>query len=81
MSASRVFPGGVIHGYGLDFGFATLAEHLRFQDAIRQGGHAEVSVLDGALAVFVGVAAERSVRERRAVELRELDGARELGLA
>lgn len=60
---------------------STLAEHLRFRDAIRQGGHAEVSVLDGALAVFVGVAAERSVRERRAVELRELDGARELGLA
>ena len=60
---------------------STLVEHVRLLDAIRRRGPAEVTVQDGARAVFVGVAAERSVHERRPVELRELDGARELGLA
>lgn len=51
---------------------ATFFEHLAFRDAIRSGGRPVVSVEDGALAVAMGVAAERSVRERRPVELREL---------
>lgn len=51
---------------------STFFEHLAFRDAIRSGGKPIVSVEDGALAVAVGAAAERSVRERRPVELSEL---------
>ncbi|HTF34493.1 MAG TPA: Gfo/Idh/MocA family oxidoreductase [Myxococcota bacterium] len=51
---------------------STLLEHLAFRDAIRSGGRPLVSVEDGALAVAVGSAAERSVKERRPVALREL---------
>jgi predicted dehydrogenase len=51
---------------------STFLEHLAFLDAIRTGGKPIVSVEDGALAVGVGAAAERSVREKRPVELREL---------
>jgi predicted dehydrogenase len=51
---------------------STFFEHLAFRDAIRSGGKPVVSVEDGALAVAIGAAGERSVRERRPVELREL---------
>jgi predicted dehydrogenase len=51
---------------------STFLEHLAFMQAIRSGGKPIVSVEDGALAVGVGAAAERSVRERRPIELREL---------
>jgi predicted dehydrogenase len=51
---------------------STFFEHLAFRDAIRSGGKPVVSVADGALAVAVGAAGERSVREGRPVELREL---------
>jgi predicted dehydrogenase len=51
---------------------STFFEHLAFRDAIRSGGHPLVSAADGALAVAVGVAGERSAKERRPVELREL---------
>jgi predicted dehydrogenase len=51
---------------------STLLEHLAFRDAIRSGGRPLVTVEDGALAVAVGSAAERSVKERRPVALREL---------
>jgi myo-inositol 2-dehydrogenase/D-chiro-inositol 1-dehydrogenase len=51
---------------------ATFFEHRAFLEAIRNGGKPAVSVEDGALAVSVGAAAERSIRERRLVELREL---------
>jgi predicted dehydrogenase len=51
---------------------STFFEHLAFRDAIRSGGKPIVSAADGALAVAVGAAGERSVRERRPVELREL---------
>ncbi len=51
---------------------STFLEHLAFVQAIRSGGKPIVSVEDGALAVGVGVAAERSVRELRPVEMREL---------
>ena len=51
---------------------STFFEHVAFRDAIRSGGRAIVSAADGALAVAVGVAGERSVKERRPVELRDL---------
>ncbi len=51
---------------------STFLEHVAFRDAIRAGGKPIVSVEDGALAVAVGAAGERSVRERRPVELAEL---------
>jgi predicted dehydrogenase len=51
---------------------STFFEHVAFRDAIRQGGRPVVSVEDGALAVAMGVAGERSVRDGRPVELREL---------
>ncbi len=51
---------------------STFLEHLAFLGAIRTGGKPIVSAADGALAVGVGAAAERSVREKRPVELREL---------
>ena len=51
---------------------STFFEHLAFRDAIRAGGQAIVGPGDGALAVAMGVAGERSVRERRPVELAEI---------
>jgi myo-inositol 2-dehydrogenase/D-chiro-inositol 1-dehydrogenase len=51
---------------------STFFEHVAFRDAIRRGTPPVVSVADGALAVAMGAAGERSVRERRPVELREL---------
>jgi predicted dehydrogenase len=51
---------------------STFLEHVAFRDAIRSGSAPIVSAADGALAVAVGVAGERSARERRPVELREL---------
>lgn len=51
---------------------STFFEHVAFRDAVRAGAPPVVSVLDGALAVAMGAAGERSVRERRPVELREL---------
>ena len=60
-----------IKGAGAHHG-STYFEHLAFQDAIRTGGQPAVTVEDGALAVAVGAAAERSIRERRPVELSEL---------
>jgi len=58
-------------GLGAHHG-ATLREHLALRDAIRSGGRAAVSAADGALAVAVGVAGERSAKERRPVALREV---------
>jgi predicted dehydrogenase len=51
---------------------STYFEHLAFLEAIRGGAKPLVSVEDGALAVAMGVAAERSIRDRRPVELKEL---------
>jgi predicted dehydrogenase len=50
---------------------STFFEHLAFRDAVRSGGKPIVSVEDGALAVAVGAAAERSCREKRPVALAE----------
>jgi predicted dehydrogenase len=51
---------------------STWVEHMAFLEAARSGGPPAVSAREGALAVAVGVAAERSVREGRAVELDEI---------
>jgi predicted dehydrogenase len=51
---------------------STFFEHVALRDAVRSGGRALVSAADGALAVAVGVAGERSAKERRPVALREL---------
>jgi myo-inositol 2-dehydrogenase/D-chiro-inositol 1-dehydrogenase len=51
---------------------STFFEHIAFRDAIRSGGKPVVSVADGALAVAMGAAGERSVQLGRPVELAEL---------
>ena len=51
---------------------STYFEHVAFLAAIRAGAKAEVSVRDGALAVAVGAAAERSIQIGRAVAMSEL---------
>jgi myo-inositol 2-dehydrogenase / D-chiro-inositol 1-dehydrogenase len=51
---------------------STFFEQRAFMDAIRSGSNPAVTVEDGALAVAVGAAAERSIREKRSVELSEL---------
>lgn len=62
----RLLQAGFHHG-------STYYEHLHFQQAIRGGLDPEVSTRDGLLAVAMGVAAERSAREGRPVELSEFD--------
>lgn len=61
----RVLVEGFHHG-------ASFLEHLDFAAAIRQGTPALVGAEDGWWSVLVGLAAHRSIEERRAVELREL---------
>jgi myo-inositol 2-dehydrogenase / D-chiro-inositol 1-dehydrogenase len=61
----RIQTAGSHHG-------ATYFEHLAFIEAIRTGGKPAVSAADGALAVGVGAAGERSMQEGRPVMLREL---------
>ena len=51
---------------------STFFEHLAFRDAIRSGGKPVVTVEDGALAMAMGAAGERSVRLGRPVDLAEL---------
>ena len=51
---------------------STFFEHLAFRDAIRSGGKPVVSVEDGALAVAMGIAGERSAQRARPVDLAEL---------
>ena len=47
-------------------------EHLAFLDAVRNGCRADVSLEDGLLSVAVGVAAQLSITEQRAVTLDEV---------
>jgi predicted dehydrogenase len=61
----RLLEAGFHHG-------STFFEHRAFLQAVRSGSEPEVSVRDGLLAVALGLAAERSARERRPVELAEL---------
>lgn len=63
--AANLAHAGAHHG-------STFFEHLAFRDAIRTAGPPVVSVEDGALAVAMGAAGERSVREGRPIELAEL---------
>lgn len=63
--ASDLATAGAHHG-------STYGEHLAFLDAVRRGCAPAVSAYDGALAVAVGAAGERSIVERRPVELAEL---------
>jgi predicted dehydrogenase len=62
---------------GEHFG-ATYHQHLAFARAVRGEGPVEVTAEDGLRAVAMGVAAEISAREKRAVEMAEL---LEVGLA
>jgi len=61
-----------LQGAGAHHG-STFREHLAFQQAIRTAGQSVVTVEDGAWAVAVGAAAEQSIREKRPVELSEMD--------
>lgn len=51
---------------------STYYEHRAFRRAIVDGGPVEVTVEDGLRAVAIGMAAERSIREGRAVEVAEI---------
>ena len=51
---------------------STYFEHQAFLKAVREGGKAEVTVRDGLRAVALGIAAHRSIEERRPVEMSEL---------
>ena len=51
---------------------STFYEHQRFNAAVRGAGPVDVTAADGLAAVAIGVAAEISARERRAVEMAEL---------
>jgi predicted dehydrogenase len=46
---------------------STFYQHEAFQACIRSGAAPEVSLADGRMAVAMGVAAERSIKERRVV--------------
>jgi predicted dehydrogenase len=61
----RILKAGGHHG-------STYFEHLAFRKALLEGAPPEVSVQDGLLAVAVGLAAQQSAAEGRAIELSEL---------
>lgn len=61
----RILAAGTHHG-------STYYEHEAFLHAVRSGGQPSVTIDDGLMAVAIGVAAERSIAERRPVELEEL---------
>jgi myo-inositol 2-dehydrogenase / D-chiro-inositol 1-dehydrogenase len=63
--AREILAAGHHHG-------STYYQHLAFLKALREGAPPEVSARDGLLAVAIGVAAEKSIRERRPVEMAEL---------
>ena len=50
---------------------STYFEHLAFRKAIVEGARPEVDLNDGIRAVAMGLAAERSIKERRPVEMAE----------
>jgi len=51
---------------------ATYFQHQGFLKAVREGGKPGVTVRDGLRAVALGIAAHRSIEERRPVEMSEL---------
>ena len=63
--AEEILKAGFHHG-------ATYYEHRAFLDAVRGKGSVCVDASAGALAVAVGLAAQRSIQERRPVEMSEL---------
>ena len=63
--ADNLLAAGAHHG-------STFFEHLGFLRAVREGRAPDVTVHDGLMAVAMGVAAERSIAERRPVEMAEL---------
>lgn len=48
---------------------STYFEHLGFQQAVLEGAPVKVTVEDGLKAVVIGLAAEQSIREKRAIEI------------
>ncbi len=56
---------------GLHHG-SSFVEHQRFTDAIRRGGGPEVAPIHGLRSVALGVAAHRSIDERRPVDIAEV---------
>ena len=52
---------------------STFYEHQKFNAAVRGAGPVEVTARDGLMAVAIGTAAEISAREKRVVEMSELD--------
>ena len=62
---AAVLAAGAHHG-------STFVAHQAFRRAVLAGGKAEVSAFDGLQAVRIGVAAERSARSGRPVEIAEL---------
>ena len=53
----QVMAAGQHHG-------STYYQHRAFQEVLRNGGRPAVSLHDGRMAVMMGAAAERSMRER-----------------
>ena len=51
---------------------STYYEHLAFLKAIESTSASEVSLEDGLIAVAVGEAAEKSIKERRLINLEEI---------
>lgn len=52
---------------------STFYEHQKFNAVVRGEGLVEVTAVDGLRAVAIGIAAEMSAREKRVVEMTELD--------
>lgn len=71
-SVEKVPPDPRVAHVGFHHG-ASYVEHLAFAEAIRSGQPAEVGAEDGLRSVAIGVAAQRSIEEGRAIEMRELD--------
>lgn len=63
---AAVLEAGAHHG-------ATYFQHLAFLEALRTGYKPEVGIDDGWKAVAMGIAAERSIAERRPIDLAEFD--------
>lgn len=53
---------------------ASFRQHQRFLEAVRTGGAPEVTLADGLVSVAMGVAAQRSIAERRPVPMEEVLG-------
>ncbi len=67
----RVVVDGRVAHEGFHHG-ASYLEHLDFLEAVRAGDRPKVSLADGLSSVAVGVAAQRSIAEQRAVTLHEV---------